>query len=174
MKRFLLWTCGVVALLCGAVFATGMVLPREHRVRSCISLEQPAESLYAVARDIGGTTAWWPELVKAERVDTGGHERWRETVDDYVMTLRVEEVEPGVEFHTHIEPEPGSPFGGKWIYQVTPSPVGNTLCVTEEGWISNPAFRTIMALTGLHATLDSYLTALALRFGTTYLPEHLE
>lgn len=173
MKRILLWAGLVVIGLCLAVVVTGMVLPREHRVRSCVTLQQPGESLYAVARDIGGTPAWWPELIKAERVDSGGRERWRETVDDFVMTLRVEEVEPGTEFHTLIEHEPGSPFGGKWIYQVSPSPVGNTLCITEEGWISNPAFRTIMALTGPHATLDSYLSALALRFGTSYRPEHL-
>ena len=30
------------------------------------------------------------------------------------------------------------------------------------------------ALMGRHRTLDSYLTALAARFGTTYLPEHLD
>ncbi len=174
MKRILLWCGGVAVVLCLAVVATGLALPREHRVRSCITLEQPAESLWAVTRDIGGTTAWWSEMTAAERVDSAGRERWRETVDGFTMTVAVEEIEPGVEFHTVIEAEPGSAFGGRWIYTLTPSPVGHSVCVTEKGWIANPAFRTIATLGGLHSSLDSYLTALAARFGREYLPEHLD
>ncbi len=174
MKRFLLWTCGVLILVCAALFATGMALPREHRARSCVTLAQPAESLWTVMRDIGGTTAWWPEMKEAVRADSGGHERWRETVDDFSMTVRVEEVEHGAEFHTLIESGPDDVFGGKWIYRVEPSPAGHTACVTEEGWISNPAFRAMSSLMGQHGSLDSYLTALAARFGTAYRPEHLD
>lgn len=174
MKRFLLWGCAAVLALCAALFLTGLALPREHRARSCISLEQPAESLWTVIRDIGGTKAWWPTMTEVERVDSAGRERWRETVDDFTMTVRVEDIEPGAEFHTIIEAPLDSPFGGRWIYRVAPSPVGHTVCVTEEGWISNPAIRAVAGLMGFHGTLDSYLTALAGRFGVSYLPEHLD
>lgn len=174
MKRFLLWICGALLLLVAALFLTGLALPREHRARSCITLEQPAESLWAVARDIGGTTAWWPEMKLAERVDSGGHERWRETVDDFTMTVRLEDTLPGERFHTVIEGTPDAFFGGRWVYAIGPSHVGNTLCVTEEGWVSNPLFRAVGSLMGQHGSLDSYLTALAARFGLTYVPEHLD
>lgn len=174
MKRFLLWSCGTLLGLCAAIYLTGLTLPRAHRARSCISLGQPAESLWTTMRDIGGTTAWWPELRQAVRADSAGQERWRETVDDFSMTVRVEEVEPGAEFHTVIESRPGDSFGGRWIYRMDPSPVGHTVCVTEEGWIANPAFRTLSSLMGQHGSLDSYLTALAARFGTVYRPEHLD
>lgn len=174
MRRFLLWGGGVILALCAAVFVTGMMLPREHRARSCISLEQPADSVWTVMRDIGGTGSWWPMMTAAERVDSAGAERWRETVDGFEMTVRVEETEPGVEFHTLIESPPGSFFGGRWVYRIEPSPVGHTVCVTEEGWISNPGLRAMANLMGLHGSLDSYLTALAARFAVSYVPEHLD
>ena len=60
------------------------------------------------------------------------------------------------------------------MYRVEAAPVGHTVCITEEGWISNPVFRAVASLMGFHGTLDSYLTALAGRFGVSYRPEHLD
>lgn len=175
MKRVLAWLVGGVLVILALLFLTGLVLPREHRARSCITLDAPAESLWVALRDIGGTPAWWPEMKSAVRVDSAGQERWTESSDDFTMTVRVEEVTPGEQFDTVIEAPPGAVFGGRWIHQLGPeTPAGHTICVTEEGWVSNPLFRAMAALMGRHRTLDSYLTALAARFGTTYLPEHLD
>ena len=66
-------------------------------------------------------------------------------------------------------------FGGRWSHRVGErTTAGHTVCLTEEGWVSNPLWRALGALRGTHATLDSYLTAFAARFGTTYTPEHLD
>ncbi|MBL8980456.1 MAG: SRPBCC family protein [Gemmatimonadetes bacterium] len=172
--RILSWIAGLMLLAVALLYVAGLLTPRDHRARSCISLNQPAESLWAVMRDIEGTPAWWPELTRVTRVDSAGRERWREEMGDWTTTVTVEETAPGSEFHTIIEVAPDSVFGGRWIYRLTPSPVGQTACVTEEGWIGNPAFRIISRLMGQHGNLDSYLTALARRFGTEYRPEHLD
>lgn len=166
-----------LGLLAGValLFLAGVVLPREHRARSCITLDQPAESLWVVMRDIGGTPAWWPELESATRNDSAGVERWTEVASGFTMVLRVEEVAPGEHFDTVIEAPPGAVFGGRWSYRIGErTGAGHAVCLTEEGWVANPLFRAISALTGHHGTLDSYLRALARRFGTTYVPEHLD
>lgn len=174
MKRVLLWIGGALLVLLAALLLTGLALPREHRARSCLTLAQPAESLWAAARDIGGTPRWWPQMTSAERVDSAGQERWRELVDDFAMTVRLEDTLPGERFHTVIEAAPDAVFGGRWVYAISPSAAGHTLCITEEGWVGNPLFRAIGTLMGQHASLDSYLTALAARFGSTAVPEHLD
>jgi hypothetical protein len=166
-----------IGLLVGAalLLLTGVLLPREHRARSCITLDQPAESLYTVMRDIGGTPRWWPEMETAVPADSGGVERWTETAGGFTMTVRVEEDTPGVGFVTVIEPPPDAVFGGRWSHRVGErTAAGHTVCLTEEGWVSNPLFRVMSALGGHHATIDSYLRALAQRFGTTYVPAHLD
>lgn len=173
MKRFLFWLAGSVILAVALLFLTGVFLPRDHRARSCITLDQPAESLWTVMRDIGATPGWWPGLERAERTGDGSQERWAEVADGFSMTVRVEEVTPGTEFRTVIESEPGAVFGGQWIYEVgARTAAGHPVCVTEEGWVANPLFRTISAAMGQHGSLDSYLTALARRFGSDTRPEH--
>ena len=102
MKKILSWLAGGLVLLVLALVAAGLALPREHQARSCITLDAPAESLYAVMRDIGNTPSWWPGMETAVRADTGGVERWTETAGGFTMTVRVEDTEPGTEFVTVI------------------------------------------------------------------------
>lgn len=174
ITRIMTWILGSMLFAVALFYVAGMLTPREHRARSCITLDQPAESLWATMRDIEGTPVWWPALTRVTRADSAGRERYREEMDDWTSTVTVEETEPGSEFHTIIEVAPDSIYGGRWVYRLTPSPAGHTVCVTEEGWIGNPIFRVVSRLMGQHGTLDSYLTALAQRYGTDYRPEHLD
>jgi hypothetical protein len=74
---------------------------------------------------------------------------------------------------TTIDAPPGAPFGGTWVYELTPSGGGTVLQITEEGWIDNALFRVVSRVMGYHRTLDRYLMALARRFGETAKPEHV-
>lgn len=173
MKRMLLWLGGGIVLVLAVVLLTGLALPREHRVQSCVTLAAPAESVWAVMRDIGGTPAWWHDMERATPADSGGVERWTESAGGFSMTLRVAEVTPGHRFDTTIEPPPDAVFGGVWRHEVNAADAGGTTaCLTEEGWVSNPAYRAIGYLMGQRKTIDSYLTALAARFGSAARPEH--
>ena len=55
-----------------------------------------------------------------------------------------------------------------------PWPIYCTDAVYEDLRTGNPIFRVISRIMGQHTNLDSYLTALAHRFGTDYRPEHLD
>ncbi|HEU5217629.1 MAG TPA: hypothetical protein VFU23_03170, partial [Gemmatimonadales bacterium] len=64
-------------------------------------------------------------------------------------------------------------FGGVWTYQIAPVPGGATVTVTEDGYVNNPLFRTMMKVMGVHKTIDGYLTALGKKLGENLTPEHL-
>lgn len=72
MKWLLYGIGGVVALVL-LVALVGALLPREHVATSRITLRQPPDTVWKVVRDLGGITAWWPDLKQAERApDQGG------------------------------------------------------------------------------------------------------
>jgi hypothetical protein len=57
-------------------------------------------------------------------------------------------------------------FGGTWTIDITPSPAGSTVKITEDGWVGNPIFRFVSRyVIGHHATMDGILKDLAKRFG---------
>ena len=171
------WVLIVTGSLIGLVLlvaAVGLALPRNHRATSRIRLPQPPDSVWAAIRDIGQVASWWPEVKRVERLeDTAGKERWRESLSgDMALVLRIAEESAPTRLRTVIE-DTGAPFGGEWIYRIAPEGAGSVLEVTEEGWVSNPVFRVVSRLVGYHRTMDSYLAALARRFGAASRPEHV-
>ena len=171
------WVPIVLGSLVGLVVLValiGLLLPRNHRVTSRIRLPQPPDSVWAAIRDIGRLTTWWPEVRKVERLeDVGGKERWRESLSgDMALVLLIAEESAPSRLRTVIE-DSGAPFGGEWIYQISPDGGGSVVEVTEDGWVSNPIFRVVSRLMGHHRTVDGYLSALAKRFGVSSTPEHV-
>lgn len=62
--------------------------------------------------------------------------------------------------------DPKLPFGGTWTFEITPTPEGANLRITERGWVSNPMFRLLSRFVfGYTSTIDSYLRSLAKKFG---------
>jgi uncharacterized protein YndB with AHSA1/START domain len=162
---------GVAVALLGLA---GALLPRNHRATSLIRLAHSPAMVFAVVRNQAGVPSWWPEVKKVERQpDQVGQERWRQTLGNgYAMTIIVAESEPPTRMRTVIDAEPGAAFGGAWIFELTPVGNGTEVRITEEGWVANPFFRVFARLMGHHQTIDSYLTALAQRFGETGTPTH--
>ena len=57
-------------------------------------------------------------------------------------------------------------FGGTWTITVTPTPIGGTVTITEDGWVGNPIFRFVSRyVMGHHATMDGILKEVAKKFG---------
>lgn len=171
------WVLIIIGALVGIVVIValiGLLLPRDHRATSRLSLPQPPDSVWSTVRDFPQVAAWWPDVKKVERLeDVEGKERWRESLSgDMALTLRIEEERPPSRMRSVIE-DTGEPFGGEWIYSISPDGSGSVIEITEAGWVSNPIFRTISRLMGYHKTMDSYLVALGRKFGVTASPEHV-
>lgn len=165
----------VVLVIVGMVLlvtVAGMLMPREHTASSEITLKQPVDSVYATLRDIGGMTKWWGDLKVSERVAGAPGERWRQESGGFKMQLDVVDATPPTRITTKIVEEKGAPFGGVWVYALSPSNGGTTVTITENGWIGPPPFRVISKLTGMNRTLDGMLVALGKRFGEDVKPVH--
>ncbi len=171
--RALLILAAVLVTLILLVVVAGLLLPRAHRVTSRLVLPVPPDSVWAVVRDVGQLPSWWPDVKAVERLEQAeGKERWRETMSgDMRLVLRLEDIAAPSGMRSVIE-DTGEPFGGEWIYAITPSGAGSVIEITEDGWVSNPVFRVVSRLIGHHRTLDSYLSALARRFGAPAAIEH--
>jgi len=64
------------------------------------------------------------------------------------------------------------PFGGIWIFDVSPTSEGCRLNITERGEIYNPLFRFVSRfLVGYHRTLDTYLQNVSRKFEERSVPE---
>jgi hypothetical protein len=157
------------------VFVVGLVLPREHRATSRIVLHQPPEAVFPVIRDLAALVGTWPDLKNARRLpDQGGKEVWEQNAGGFPLKLIVEESIPPVRLVTRVDAAADATFGGIWTYEISPAAGGCTVTVTEEGYVNNALFRTMMKVTGVHKTADGYLTALGRKLGETVRPEHVE
>ncbi len=176
MKWVLMVVVGLVVLV-GVVALIGALLPKEHVATSTVTLRQPPDSVWKVIRDLGGVTAWWPDVKQAERApDQGGREVYRQTLKNgYSMLLVVAESQPPSRLVTKIDSPAGAPFGGTWTYQIAPEDGGrgSRVSITENGWVANPMFRFMARVVfGSYGTLDSYLKALGRKFGEAVTPVH--
>lgn len=172
------WVLIVVGSLIGLVILMaliGLLLPRTHKATSRLAIPQPPDTVWAAVRDFSQVASWWPDVKKVERLENAnGKERWRESLGgDMALTLRIDEETPPSRMRSVIE-DTGEPFGGEWIYSITSDGPGSIIEITEDGWVSNPIFRTVSLAMGHHRTMDSYLTALGTKFGVSAAPEHVK
>ena len=165
----------VLVILVGGGVVTGYALPRTHRAASRITLRQPPFEVWAVVRDLGALQGTWKELKSARKLpDTGGREIWEQNAGGYPMRLIVEESVSPSRLVTRIDAAPDAAFGGTWTYELVPQGSGTQLTVTEDGYVSNPVFRVMMKLMGVHRTADGYLRALGVKLGESVQPEHVD
>ena len=174
MRRWLLVLGAGLLVLLALVGLAGSALPRAHTAASRLVLAAPAESVWAVTRDIAALPGWWSDVTRVEAMpNPDGGEHWKEEAGGFTMVLRAETLEPGRRFRTVIENGRETGFEGTWTYELVPAATGTELRLTEQGSVANPFFRVLARLGGHHATIDSYLAALARRLGSTATPEHL-
>jgi hypothetical protein len=89
---------------------------------------------------------------------------WTET-DNHGQTITFERVESLPSRHLVVRiADRKLPFGGTWIYEITPTDQGCSLTITEHGEVYNPVFRFVSRfIIGHTATIDAYMKALEAR-----------
>ncbi|MGH7519850.1 MAG: SRPBCC family protein [Gemmatimonadales bacterium] len=171
------WVLIILGSVVGLVMLMALIgafVPREHRATSTVTLHQPPDSVWKVVRDLGGITAWWPEIKESVRQpDQDGHEVWRQKMSGFDVPLIVMESAPPRRLVTKIDASTGAAFGGTWTYELRANPGSTQISVTEAGWIGNPIFRFLSRFVfGYYGSLDGYVKALGARFGETVRPSH--
>ena len=202
MRIVLIIVIALVALI-GIVALIGVSLPRSHRASSGITLRKPPREVWTVIRDLGALQGTWKELKAARRLpDQGGKEVWEQNAGGWPLRLIIDQEAPPTRLVTRIDAAPDATFGGTWTYHLEPAEKpgerggagesgergghggggsggdsggggGTRVTITEEGYVSNPIFRVMMAVMGTHRTLDGFLRALGTKLGETVNPEHV-
>jgi len=164
MKIALMVLGGVVGLV-ALIALVGMFLPKGHVARRSIVLHQAPESVWTVITDFKGQPAWRKDVTRAELVSSGADgEVWRE-VGNNTLSFRTSELQAPARMVRTIA-DTNIAFGGRWIYELAAQDGATRVTITEEGEVYNPIFRFIgHFFLDQAATIESYLTGLARRFG---------
>jgi uncharacterized membrane protein len=167
----------IVALIAGVVVLVGVValigsrLPVSHTASRSIVLRQPRPSVYSTIRDFKSAPSWRSDVQSVDVVETLGQKlRFTEHGSDHVNYELTEDV-PNQRMVTRIlNTDLG--YSGKWTYELTDENGSTRLKITEDGEVSNVIFRFMSRYVFGHtSTIDSYLTALAKKFGETATPQ---
>lgn len=174
MRRAIFILISIVAvllLLIGVIALIGSQLPTTHTATRSIVLRQPRQNVYAVIRDFRSTPGWRSDIKSVEVTETPGQKlRFVEHGNDDV-TYEVVEEAPNQRLVTRIV-NTDLGYSGKWTYEVADENGGTRVKITEDGEVTNVIFRFMSRYVFGHtSTMDSYLAALAKRFGETATPE---
>jgi hypothetical protein len=166
---------GALALLAGAAWLAGSLLPREHVASVRAELDASPEAVWQRLTDLEGLSTWRPDVERVEILERDGARTvWRETTGFGPMTMETVDVQPARRLEVRIvDTEQG--FGGGWRYDLDPAPGGGTIVtVTERGRIDNPLFRFFSRyVTGYHATMEDVLRRLGRSFEEDVTPRRV-
>lgn len=143
MKWILRTLLSLVAIV-GLIALIGYFLPVAHEASRSAEFNQPPEAVFALIADPNTYSSWWSGAdVKSELVESSAPSR--------LVTRIVGETQ----------------FGGTWTMEISPTPNGSRLTVTERGEIYNVIFRTLAKyVLGYTSTMDSFLEAAQKKLST--------
>ncbi|GII94413.1 SRPBCC family protein [Sinosporangium siamense] len=144
----------------------GRRLPVGHRTTTRVRLRRKPAAVWKVLANMEAYPAWRPELSQVEKLpDENGKPRWRQHEGGDKTTYElVEAASP----HRLVFRVTGGrrSYGGSQAYEITRSPTGCTVTLTEHGEVYNPVLRLLYRhLVGHGTTARRTLKALAARFG---------
>jgi hypothetical protein len=169
--KWLLVVLGCVVLLVALVAVVGLLLPKGHVASRKLRLKQTPEAVFQAITDFPAMPTWRLEVSRIEILSPrDGKPSFRETTRQGSLTYVVEEVSSPSRLVTRIVDN--SAFGGTWTFDLTPEQGACQITITERGEVYNPIFRTLGKLFfSPAATMESYLRALASKFGEAAVPE---
>ena len=163
---------GGLILLVGIVALIGTRLPKSHVASRSILLHKSPQEVYAVVRDFGSAPQWRSDVKQMEvEAPTAGPVYFREVGKNDTINYELVEDVPGQRMVTRIR-DTDLGYSGQWTYLFAAENGGTRVTIREDGEVSNVIFRFMSRYVFGHtATIDSYLTSLAKRFGEEAAPQ---
>lgn len=155
---------GGLVLLAAIVALIGAMLPRDHRATRQARYRQKPEAIYFT---LAGPVDWRSDIKAfANLPGRDGRKQWWEQ-DSHGQKVTYELLEDKMPSRrvTRIA-EKNLAFGGTWTIEISPSPEGSVVRITEDGQIYNVIFRFMARFFfGYTSTIETYLRDLGRRFG---------
>jgi Polyketide cyclase / dehydrase and lipid transport len=174
MRLVIFIVIGVIAglaLLAGVVALVGSRLPIAHVASRSILLRQSPQNVYAVIRDFGSVPTWRSDVTRMEVEEQGGRLYFREVGKHGTVNYELVEDRPAERMVTRIR-DTDLGYSGQWTYMFAAENGGTRMTIREDGEVSNVLFRFMSRyIFGHTATIDSYLSSLAKRFGEDATPQ---
>ena len=163
---------GGLILLAGIVALIGSRLPKSHVASRSVLLRKSPQEVYAVVRDFGSAPQWRSDVKQMEvEAPPGGPVYFREVGKNGTVNYELLEDVPAQRMVTRIR-DTDLGYSGQWTYLFAPENGGTRVTIREDGEVSNVIFRFMSRYVfGQTATIDSYLTSLAKRFGEEAVPQ---
>ena len=134
------WAIGIAVGLVAIVVVVALIgffLPINHEASRSAEFNEPPQAVFELISDLPNYKEWWPE---------------NET------KVAVVESVPPTRLVTRIVDE--TAFGGTWTMEISSTPVGSRLTVTERGEVYNVIFRTLSRFVfGYTGTMESFLAS---------------
>ena len=154
------------------VTIVGATLPRDHTAAMSARIPAAPESVWAALTTPAEFPQWRSDVKRVELLPaTSSGPSWREHGGNGAITYVVEAYERPRRLVARIADQ-GLPFGGSWEYRIEPDgAAASRVTIIERGAVYNPIFRFVSRFVMGHTkTIDSYLRALARRFGDDAAP----
>lgn len=142
--RWVLWSIITLVGVVGLLALVGYFLPVAHEASRTAEFNKPPDVVFALIADPETYQSWW------DGAD--------------VKTAVVKRVPPTT-LVTRIVDE--TQFGGTWTFEITPTPTGARMTITERGEIYNVVFRVLAKYVfGYAGTMEACLAAAKLKLST--------
>ena len=135
-----------------------------------IALKRPPAEVFAALSDPVAQTQWRPGMKSVELLPPqDGKAVWRETTRMGPVRYVLDESVAGRRRVARILDEDLG-YRGRWVFDLEPDGAGTRLTITEEGEVTSWLFRALSPFFSKTATIESYLKALAAKFGEAAAP----
>lgn len=163
---FALLALGLLAF--GGLSLYGLSLPQQHHERVTVDLPASQAQVWDLLTAYADMPKWWDQVktVKEGQAPNGAVITWNE--DEHgqrVGFVTKEQKRPKLLVREIYDPKEALGWGGTWTFRLEKlgkgKPVRTRLSVTEDGFVSNPLFRVLIAkVFGYQRQLASFTTAL--------------
>ena len=157
----------LLLLAVAVVFLIGWRLPESHEVSVERDYAAAPERVYQEISSPKEYPRWRSGVQKVDMLEATDDrlERFKEYALGDEVTYVIEEKVPGQRFVTTIA-DKDLPYGGTWIFEMTPLATGTRLRITEEGEVYNPFFRFVSRfILGHTRSIETYHSDLEKRLG---------
>ena len=156
----------VLAVCAGVLIFLGKSIPEEHVAAGAIDVGASAEEAFALIDKVAEFPSWYKGVTRVEMLpEKNGLQVCRMHMGRNSFVLVRTKHQPPRVLERTITDDHG-PFGGTWLYTLTPKAGGCEITLTENGRVKSPLARAVMKyMMGYHMYLNMHLKAIGARLG---------